>query len=1124
MRIKRKSFLKSGKLLCHVLAVLLAIGAATSTPGAGAMQSEELEAASTPGEEVTQSQEPETTPAPGEETTQSPEPEDATYANSISGMLWIDTNTDGVYDSGEQPLADYPVYLYLEGDTDNTVDTVTTDAEGKYLFEDMEPGRYVVGIKAEENGTEYLLPMVGVQQDNKFYFTSDYSKVISNPIDIAADTVVTDIDAGMRTVPGKQSRAVYNLSAGAVTIAAGSGNHTITGTYTGTATAITVQAGYTGTITLQNVDITSTSSFGMLITSGANVNLVLDGTNVVKGETGIAVPAGAEITISGTGSLDATGGGLGPGIGYTDFGPDVGIITINSGTITAIGGGGAAGIGGGFDTDSGTITINGGTVTAIGIGGGAGIGSGHNEDNLPNNGTITINGGTVTAIAGSVIAYSGAAGIGGGSQSGSGTITITGGTITATGGSATGDGGAGIGAGAGCGGISSSITISGGTVIATGDVGIGIPITSSSVNTAIVFTSGSIYPTNSSGVSVDPDPTNGVYGLDIVYMNTVTVVDEGGSTVAGATVIIPATGSSGTYTYTATTNSSGIAYVWVPVGNHTFQGQLGTAVGSTDSTVPADNSNSLTILLRSPRTVTFVPNGGTPAPAPQTLFNGDLVTEPATMTRIGYQFIDWYDNASFSGAVWNFTTDTISGDTTLYAKWLNVSVNATLKYEDRSGAQVRANNTVSPLTEGSAYTPSVSDKTVANYVLVDWKLDGEAAWRGNTNPSITVPSSDFGIVLLYGRDNGTSGDISGGGSEIPNGVEDIDVLRMWQLTDGTPIASLPNEVQIWDVGDTFNRAHNSGVVIPSGIVYVGYKLDTDLPSDPLHTGAPNIAITVAGGNRTVTYVYQPSYTITEKHVDQSGNTLLDASSTPIPDTTQSVTPGAAYNGSAASIADYVCIGYKIGSSTDTFATATPGTIGDTSPTIASVSAEHTVWFIYAKTEGSIKIEKYAHGGTSPLPGAEFKLEKLDTSVSPAVVDTTFTAQSLTTGASGSVTFPVLPAGSYKITETAAPSGYDLLTEPFRVDVPYDLTLPSGQTPADSNYLYSTTSGGNITYHYYDVTYKVSDQASITMPTAGTTGTLPPYTLWGGLTMLVAACGGGLLLRKHRSKHYAKHVA
>ena len=124
-----------------------------------------------------------------------------------------------------------------------------------------------------------------------------------------------------------------------------------------------------------------------------------------------------------------------------------------------------------------------GKLTATGCDG-AGIGGGYNGSS----GTITINGGTVTATGGCysaiILANYRGAGIGGYNGS-SGTITINGGIVTATGGSgsagiggytvtitggtvtATGGsyGGAGIGSGWG---DSDSITITGGTVTATG--------------------------------------------------------------------------------------------------------------------------------------------------------------------------------------------------------------------------------------------------------------------------------------------------------------------------------------------------------------------------------------------------------------------------------------------------------------------------------------------------------------------------------------------------------------------------------------------------------------------------------------------------------------------------------
>ena len=99
--------------------------------------------------------------------------------------------------------------------------------------------------------------------------------------------------------------------------------------------------------------------------------------------------------------------------------------TLGTGTLTAKGGGGSAGIGTNVSSSSwetgGNIVINGGTVTATGGHSGAGIGTGC-DSNGNTCGDITINGGTVTATGGIM-----GAGIGTGAGSSSttcGDITI----------------------------------------------------------------------------------------------------------------------------------------------------------------------------------------------------------------------------------------------------------------------------------------------------------------------------------------------------------------------------------------------------------------------------------------------------------------------------------------------------------------------------------------------------------------------------------------------------------------------------------------------------------------------------------------------------------------------------
>lgn len=204
--------------------------------------------------------------------------------------------------------------------------------------------------------------------------------------------------------------------------------------------------------------VESNVSISEPVTVNGTVNLILADGCTLELYKRLSVSAGNELNIYGqifdTGTLlvnneDNQYAGIGSG-----FKENCGTITINGGTVTAVGGVLGAGIGGTEDHDGGTTTVNGGTVTAIGGDSGAGIGGGQ----FGSGGTVTINGGTVTVTGGKS-----GAGIGGGYGGSGGTITINGGDITATGGSLY---GAGI--GGGFDGSGGNITISGGTVTAIG--------------------------------------------------------------------------------------------------------------------------------------------------------------------------------------------------------------------------------------------------------------------------------------------------------------------------------------------------------------------------------------------------------------------------------------------------------------------------------------------------------------------------------------------------------------------------------------------------------------------------------------------------------------------------------
>lgn len=111
--------------------------------------------------------------------------------------------------------------------------------------------------------------------------------------------------------------------------------------------------------------------------------------------------------IEGTGELIAGGSteAYYAGIGGNENGNNGGTLYIDGGKITATGGPGGAGIGGGYQQENGTIKITGGEVTATGGSGGVGIGFGASNNNDSGNSDIEITGGTVIACCGENALY-----------------------------------------------------------------------------------------------------------------------------------------------------------------------------------------------------------------------------------------------------------------------------------------------------------------------------------------------------------------------------------------------------------------------------------------------------------------------------------------------------------------------------------------------------------------------------------------------------------------------------------------------------------------------------------------------------------------------------------------------
>ena len=225
---------------------------------------------------------------------------------------------------------------------------------------------------------------------------------------------------------------------------------------------ITAEQDTTAQVTIQDVNIDTTSTGGAAITveGSGDVVIELDGSNTVqssKNHAGVEKNNGGnltitnadEVTASDPGSLDATGGSRAAGIGGGNNQSASDITITGNAQVEATGGDYGAGIGGGLDKDGSNITITGNAqVEATSGTCGAGIGGGNNGKGS----SITITGNAQVEATG----VDRGAGIGGGWSGDGSSITIDGNAqVEATGG----NNGAGI--GGGYGGDGSDIAITG---------------------------------------------------------------------------------------------------------------------------------------------------------------------------------------------------------------------------------------------------------------------------------------------------------------------------------------------------------------------------------------------------------------------------------------------------------------------------------------------------------------------------------------------------------------------------------------------------------------------------------------------------------------------------------------
>lgn len=186
-------------------------------------------------------------------------------------------------------------------------------------------------------------------------------------------------------------------------------------------------------------------------------------------------------------------------------------------------------------------------------------------------------------------------------------------------------------------------------------------------------------------------------------------------------------------------------------------------------------SECYTTTAKNKYTISFNNNGhGGTAPASQALYEGSTVTKPTDPQEDGWVFKGWYKEQACTNA-WNFSSDTVTANKTLYAKWeadtkytviagscTNGSVNVTSSpVSKETGTEVKAtpatgyhftkwvandNGTFdNPNAATTTFHPTANATVTAEFALNTYTI----TWKNDDGTVIDTTEVDHGIVPTH---------------------------------------------------------------------------------------------------------------------------------------------------------------------------------------------------------------------------------------------------------------------------------------------------------------------------------------------------------------------------------------